>query len=129
MSEHAGGDVVAIEVNGSATPRARGAGGLMLLCDRLGERFVPGAMWVARRGHQRGAGHRRSTNPVRRARGGGEKKERAARRPPFQVQLNWVDYADGDWTAPPLRQRPSSLLRSPSTASGLVVPSTRGLTS
>jgi predicted AAA+ superfamily ATPase len=37
--EHAGGDVVGIEVKASATPRLRDAAGLGLLRDRLGKRF------------------------------------------------------------------------------------------
>ncbi len=40
--EHAGGDVVGIEVKASATPRLRDAAGLRLLRDRLGERFRQG---------------------------------------------------------------------------------------
>lgn len=37
--EHAGGDIVGIEVKSSATPRARDARGLSLLRDRTGSRF------------------------------------------------------------------------------------------
>jgi len=42
--EHAGGDVVAIEVKASATPRLRDISGLTLLRDRLGERFRLGLL-------------------------------------------------------------------------------------
>lgn len=40
--EHAGGDVVGIEVKASATPRLRDAAGLALLRDNLGDRFRHG---------------------------------------------------------------------------------------
>ena len=42
--EHAGGDVVAVEVKASATPRMGDASGLALLRDRLGERFRLGLL-------------------------------------------------------------------------------------
>jgi uncharacterized protein len=42
--EHAGGDVVGIEVKASATPRLRDAAGLGLLRDRLGKRFRLGVV-------------------------------------------------------------------------------------
>lgn len=42
--EHAGGDVVGIEVKASATPRLRDAAGLSLLRDRLGKRFRLGVV-------------------------------------------------------------------------------------
>jgi uncharacterized protein len=42
--EHAGGDVVGIEVKASATPRLRDAAGLSLLRDRLGKRFRQGVV-------------------------------------------------------------------------------------
>ena len=42
--EHASGDVVGVEVKASATPRARDAGGLSLLRDRLGDRFRCGIL-------------------------------------------------------------------------------------
>jgi uncharacterized protein len=42
--EHAGGDVVGIEVKASATPRLRDAAGLGLLRDRLGKRFRQGVV-------------------------------------------------------------------------------------
>jgi uncharacterized protein len=42
--EHAGGDVVGIEVKASATPRLRDVAGLSLLRDRLGKRFRLGVL-------------------------------------------------------------------------------------
>jgi uncharacterized protein len=42
--EHAGGDVVGIEVKASATPRPRDASGLTLLRERLGDRFRLGLL-------------------------------------------------------------------------------------
>lgn len=42
--EHAGGDVVGIEVKASATPRLRDVAGLRLLRDRLGDRFRLGLL-------------------------------------------------------------------------------------
>lgn len=42
--EHAGGDVVGIEVKASATPRLRDAAGLKFLRDRLGKRFRLGIL-------------------------------------------------------------------------------------
>jgi predicted AAA+ superfamily ATPase len=42
--EHAGGDVVGIEVKASATPRLRDIAGLSLLRDRLGKRFRSGIL-------------------------------------------------------------------------------------
>lgn len=42
--EHANGDVVAIEVKASATPRLRDISGLQLLRDRLGDRFKLGLL-------------------------------------------------------------------------------------
>ncbi len=42
--EHAGGDVVGVEVKASATPRLRDAAGLALLRDRLGKRFRRGVL-------------------------------------------------------------------------------------
>lgn len=42
--EHAGGDVVGIEVKASATPRLRDVSGLSLLRDRLGKRFRLGIL-------------------------------------------------------------------------------------
>jgi predicted AAA+ superfamily ATPase len=42
--EHAGGDVIGIEVKASATPRLRDISGLSLLRDRLGKRFRSGVL-------------------------------------------------------------------------------------
>ncbi len=42
LIEHAGGDVVGVEVKASATPRLGDAAGLALLRDRLGDRFRQG---------------------------------------------------------------------------------------
>jgi len=42
--EHANGDIVAIEIKASATPRLRDISGLQLLRDRLGERFRLGLL-------------------------------------------------------------------------------------
>lgn len=42
--EHAGGDVVGVEIKASATPRLRDVSGLSLLRDRLGDRFRCGIL-------------------------------------------------------------------------------------